>query len=155
VSSRAIEPVHEAVSVRVPRQRAWEAFTAQMGRWWPLQTHSVLADQGGQGKHAARLVVEGRVGGEIYEQAGDQRAACATVLVWDPPCQLSVRWRVNPAALTEWTATFTPEGGGTRVDLVHGGWESHGDRAAEVRSGYGGDEGWRTVLRCLQRFLDG
>jgi uncharacterized protein YndB with AHSA1/START domain len=60
---------------------------------------------------------------------------------------------VNPQALTEWSATFTPEGGGTRVDLVHEGWEAYAERADEMRSNYGGDGGWTTVLGCFERFL--
>ena len=152
MSVQTFEPIRKSVVVNVPPERAWEAFTAEIGSWWPLQSHSVLTENGRQ---AERLVLEGRVGGEIYEQVGEERVAWATVLTWDPPHRLSVRWRVSPQALTECSATFTPEDGGTRVDLVHSGWEAFGERADEMRSNYGGDGGWATVLGCFERFLSG
>ena len=39
---------------------------------------------------------------------------------------------------------------GTRVTLVHGGWEALGESAATVRRGYG--SGWSTVF--AQRYRD-
>ena len=40
--------------------------------------------------------------------------------------------------------TFAPEGGGTRVDIRHYGWEKLGDRLEEVVASY--DEGWDKVV---------
>jgi hypothetical protein len=39
---------------------------------------------------------------------------------------------------------FSAEGSGTRVELVHTGWERLGERAGEVRARY--DTGWEPVL---------
>ena len=51
--------------------------------------------------------------------------------------------RAGPAA-TEIEVTFTDEGGKTRVDLEHRGWERLGERASEARQGY--DAAWERVL---------
>jgi hypothetical protein len=40
-----------------------------------------------------------------------------------------------------------PEGDGTRVELVHSGWEAYGDDAAASRASY--DTGWDIVLGKL------
>jgi hypothetical protein len=40
--------------------------------------------------------------------------------------------------------TFRPAGVGTRVDLVHTGWERLGGKGARMRAGY--DAGWAVVL---------
>jgi len=143
--------VRKSVVVNVSLERPWEGLTAQMGSWWPLESHSVLAEQG---KQAERLVVEGGIGGEIFEQFGNERVVWATVLVWEPPHRFAVRWRVTPTALTEWAATVTPEGEGTLVDRVHRGWETHGERAEAIRSNYADEGGWPTVLGCFERFAN-
>ena len=41
---------------------------------------------------------------------------------------------------------FTPEGGGTRVDLEHRGWERLGADADETRASYGSENGWNMVM---------
>jgi uncharacterized protein YndB with AHSA1/START domain len=124
-----------------------------MGSWWPLATHSVFAEEGSA---ADGIVVEGRVGGEIYERLGELRRHWATILVWDPPARITWEWGVNPDnPTTEVTAVFTPHGEGTLVDVVHSGWEAYAERAEEMRAGYGSDEGWGTVLGAYERFLNG
>jgi uncharacterized protein YndB with AHSA1/START domain len=53
---------------------------------------------------------------------------------------------VNPAnPATEIDVTFTPADGGTRVELVHRGWERFAD-PTETRASYDGENGWTTVL---------
>ena len=39
-----------------------------------------------------------------------------------------------------------PAGGGTRVDLVHSGWERFDDPQHATSSEYGGERGWNQVL---------
>ena len=102
------------------------------------------------------VVWEERVGGEVYEVSTDgARAHWADVLVWEPPHRLAIAWKVNPeaAGATDIELTFTAEGGGTRVDLVHSGWERLGDAAAETRGSY--DGGWVVVLGRYEARLGG
>ena len=44
----------------------------------------------------------------------------------------------------EVAVAFHHAGDGTRVELVHSGWEHFGEKAAEMRAGY--DSGWNFVL---------
>ena len=38
--SEQVEPIRRSVTVRCDRERAFRVFTAEMGRWWPVETHS-------------------------------------------------------------------------------------------------------------------
>jgi uncharacterized protein YndB with AHSA1/START domain len=73
------------------------------------------------------------------------------VLEWVPPTRFVLAWKPNDSSRppTEVEVRFTPEGGGTLVELEHRGWERLGEIAAEARQTYGG--GW---VRVLSRFRD-
>lgn len=136
-----IAPVTKSVHVACGIEQAFRVFTAEIGTWWPLDTHAIHAG-------AVREVVwEEHEGGEVYEisTAGD-KAHWATVLAWEPPARAVIAWHVNPdaAAATEVEVRFAAEAGGTRVELEHRGWERLGAQAAEVRGSYEG--GWDIVL---------
>lgn len=141
----ATDIVTKSVHVRVPVDVAWRVFTEEMHRWWPLATHSLAAE------HDATpdaMVLEGRVGGRLYETLGGDQRTWGTIMTWDPPSELAVDWTVHADAelATRWTATFSPEDGGTRVDLVHVGFAALGADAERTRASYGGDDGWTAVL---------
>ena len=137
-------PVMRTVSVACSPDHAFSTFTGQIGLWWPLQTHTVFED--------AAVGVE-FVDGSLIERAGDGRTDIwGEVVTWDPPHQLVFTWHPGrpDGPSTEVRVTFTAEGGHTRVDLEHHGWESFGDRAASQRSGYASADGWTMVLDCLR-----
>jgi uncharacterized protein YndB with AHSA1/START domain len=137
----AIAPVTKSVHVACDIEHAFRVFTNGIGAWWPLDTHAIHASDVGE------VVWEEREGGEVYEISnGGEKAHWATVLAWEPPARAVIAWHVNPeaAAATEIEVRFAPEGGGTRVDLEHRGWERLGDQAQAARDGY--DGGWETVL---------
>ena len=93
------------------------------------------------------VVFEGRVGGRVYErQAGGETSEWGRVLTWDPPNGVVFTWYPgrDPEGGQEVDVRFTAVDDGTRVDLVHRGWETLGDRAQEVRDNY--DSGWGPVL---------
>ena len=52
--------------------------------------------------------------------------------------------RENPP--TEIDVTFTASDAGTRVEVVHSGWERYGDLAQATRTEYDGENGWSRVL---------
>ncbi len=143
MSTTAADAVRKSIEVAVPPERAWKVFTEQRGSWWPLATHSIGVQDG---VAPDGLVVEGRVGGTIYETLGDERRTWGTILEWVPPTRLSVEWTVNASATTRWTATFSRTVSGTRLELVHVGFEAHGEQADAVRGSYGSDDGWTSVL---------
>ena len=103
-----IAPVRRAVAVAAGPERAFEVFTAEIGRWWPMATHSVFGEQASVAFEDGRLV----------ERIGDAVSEWGEVLEWDPPRLLRLTWRPgNPAEeATEVTVRFHPDGDGTRVD---------------------------------------
>jgi uncharacterized protein YndB with AHSA1/START domain len=137
--------LRRSVTVNAPSERAWDVFTRQMRAWWPLETHSIRA--GREERAPEELHLELFAGGRFYERTGAEEHRWGTVLECDPPRRIVLEWQVNPdRAATEIEVTFTPEGEATRVDLVHRGWERHGELAEEARSSYAGESGWNWVL---------
>jgi uncharacterized protein YndB with AHSA1/START domain len=142
--------IRKSVTVAVPVEQAFDVFTRRMHTWWPLATHSIRA--GRDEEAPEQLHLELREGGRFFEQTGDEQASWGTVLAYDPPRRIVFEWHVNPKnPPTEVEVTFTPEGGETRVDLVHRGWERLGDDGGETRANYGSENGWTAVLA---RFAD-
>lgn len=134
--------IRKSITVGASPERAFETFTAGISTWWPFATHSI----GGERTEAA--VVEGHVGGRVYERMADgTEADWADILAWEPPHRLVLRWRVNPnSPHTEVEVRFAADGdGATRVALEHRGWEAFAEADAAAASG-GYDSGWDTVL---------
>jgi uncharacterized protein YndB with AHSA1/START domain len=133
-TTEALAAIRKTIRVDAPPEKAFETFTRGMGDWWPGEPHTVFEDR-------AAVVFDEKVGGRVYERAADGREAdWADVIAWEPPERFVLRWRVNPErSPTEVEVRFTPEGGRTRVDLEHRGWDD-----AEGRAMY--DGGWDKVL---------
>jgi uncharacterized protein YndB with AHSA1/START domain len=134
-------PVRKTLFVELGVEEAFALFWDRIGVWWPTRTHSIHGDE------TAEVVVEGRAGGRIFERSrGGQEAHWADILAWDRPERVVLDWRVNPAAAapTEVEVRFADDGGRTRVELVHRGWERFGPTAEETRASY--DSGWDLVL---------
>jgi uncharacterized protein YndB with AHSA1/START domain len=64
------------------------------------------------------------------------------VLAYDPPHRLAFSWIVElPVGLEQMVEIrFTTENRGTRVELMHSGWEQLGDAAASLHERY--NRGW-------------
>ena len=145
----AIEPVHKTVVVRCSPERAFEVFTREIGTWWPLGSHSI------GGETITEVVFEEQVGGRIFERHSDGgEGEWGRVLAWDPPARFAMTWYPGSDAskATELEVRFAAEGDGTRVDLVHSGWEILAERAQESRGGY--DNGWAEVLSHYTRHFE-
>jgi uncharacterized protein YndB with AHSA1/START domain len=139
--------VRSSVTVGLPREEAFRLFTERMGSWWPLSRHSVYDAE------AAGVTMEPRVGGRLYESAMDGRTSeWGTVTVWEPVDRVAVTWHPGYgeelATLVEVTFSDGPDGS-TQVDLLHTGWEVHGDEASEAAATY--RSGWPGVL---ERFAE-
>jgi hypothetical protein len=136
-----IEPLRKQLRVSLPVEKAFELFTAGMGKWWPLASHSVGEQQ------AETCYFEGWVGGRIMEVLKDgSQSEWGRVLVWEPFHRVSFHWYPDrqPDTAQEVTVTFTEIPGGSLVELVHVGWETLGTEAPARRDGY--DTGWDYVL---------
>ena len=151
-----IDPIHASVTVRRSPEESFRVFTRDMGNWWPVQAHSIAVDEHEGRVKVESIVVEEREGGRIYEVMSDgAEGTWATILAWDPPHRLLLAWRPNLSdnPPTEVEVTFSPDDGGTRVDLEHRSWERLGADAEAARSGYG--EGWIGVLALFATAADG
>jgi len=136
------EPVQVAIEVRRGIEEAFRVFTDEIAAWWPVAGHSVEPDQ------VEAVVLEGRLGGRLYERWHDGgEADWGRVVTWEPPRRLVLSWQPNPErpAATEVEVRFVAvEPDHTRVELEHRGWERLGDLGPEARASY--DGGWPGVL---------
>jgi len=143
VTAFAVPPVVKSVTVRCPPATAFHRFTEDMAAWWPLATHHV-------GDNPQICVLEGRVGGRLYERNGaGVECVWGKVEQWDPPRRLVFSWQVKCAAdetPQRVAVTFTPAAGGTRVELVHSGWETLRDAATAAARRDSYDKGWGRVF---------
>jgi uncharacterized protein YndB with AHSA1/START domain len=143
-------PVRRNIQVAVPRERAFEVFTAGIGRWWPKTHHIGAAD-------IDTLVIEPREGGRWFERGVDgSECEVGKVLVWDPPARLVLAWqltpefRYDPNLITEVEVQFIAEGANsTRVELEHRNLERFGDRGDAMRGKIDGPGGWGDLLQLF------
>jgi uncharacterized protein YndB with AHSA1/START domain len=143
-------PVRRSVRVGASRERAFEVFTAGVGRWWP-KTHHIGAAE------LDTLVIEPRQGGRWYERGVDgSECEVGKVLVWDPPArlvlcwQLSAEWKYDPDLITEVEVRFIADGANaTRVELEHRNLERFGERAEAMRQQIDGPDGWSGLLQLF------
>lgn len=147
VADAALAPIVVDVVVPAPPARAFDYFTRDIARWWPLATHSVgEAD-------AVDVRFERHVGGRLVESLRDgSQCVWGTIDAWEPGVRLGFSWHPgrDPSTAQRVEVTFAVHADGTRVTLTHGGWERRGDEAAAVRGNYVG--GWKIVL--VERFGD-
>jgi uncharacterized protein YndB with AHSA1/START domain len=148
--------VTRSVTVNAPAERAFSVFTEQFAAWWPT-SHQINPN----GYEAS--FIEPRVGGRWYERAADgSECDWGTVLAWEPPRRILMTWQLDghweydpdPEHATEVEVRFTPDGAGTRVDVVHSKLDRIG-HSAELIEGVGQDGGWRGVLRRFGDVVEG
>ncbi len=135
------EPVRKSVTVRWSPDAAFRRFTDEIATWWPLRTHSV------GGERSETVVFETRRGGRVYEVIeGESESLWGTVTEYDPPHLVEFTWHPGrePDTAQRVEVRFTAVEDGTRVDLIHSGWERFGEGAREMRDEY--DHGWTRVL---------
>ena len=114
--AKAIMPIRKIVTVPIAPERAFELFTARIGEWWPLASHSV-------GESQATGVVFGQgIGGRIVESLADGTTSVwGTITGWDPPHRVAYTWHAGtPAAeATSVEVTFTPDQEGQKIGRAH------------------------------------
>jgi uncharacterized protein YndB with AHSA1/START domain len=145
--AHAVVPVQKTIVVATSAERAFQVFTEQMSKWWPLATHHI-------GKADAKTVVmEPFAGGRWFERGVDgSECDWGHVRTWDPPRRLvltweiSSDWRNDPSIQTEVEVRFTPEGTSTRVDLEHRLLHYYGEKAPQMRGIFDSEKGWKGLL---------
>ncbi len=124
-----MEPLTLDFTVGCSPAHAFDVWARRTSMWWP-HGHSVSGDPG------LCVTFEPRPGGRIYERtpAGEEHD-WGEVLAWEPPRRLAYLWhlRQDKQDATRVEISFAAEGVGTRVSIVHAGWERLGDRAVPLR----------------------
>lgn len=140
-----MEPVVKDVWVKATPEQAFRRFTDGLADWWPIKTHSVSEGDCVDARFQDGRLVEKARDGSVHEWA--------TVQAWEPPARLVMLWYPSrtPDQGGDVEVTFAPEGDGTRVRLVHTGWERLGDEAPKLRNDY--DGGWTGVLELFRAHL--
>jgi uncharacterized protein YndB with AHSA1/START domain len=144
----SVAPVRKSVHVKATPERAFEIFTAGMGRWWSKQysiNKSPIKD----------VVVEPRTDGRWFER-GEDGSECqwGKVLAWEPPLRLVLAWQITPSfsydpdLVTELDVRFIAEGSGTRVELEHR-LDGYGAAAEDMFKVF--DTGWHGLLESFAR----
>jgi Activator of Hsp90 ATPase homolog 1-like protein len=135
------EPLRLSFDVACSAEHAFEVWTAGIGAWWPAD-HTVTGQAG------LSVVLQGAVGGRIYERTADgTEHDWGEVTVWDPPAQLNYLWhlRRDRSDATEVEIRFVPRGAAaTRVEIEHRGWERLGRAAQQWRDQ--NQAGWQSLL---------
>jgi uncharacterized protein YndB with AHSA1/START domain len=146
--------VFVALRVKATPERAFEAFTAEIGAWWrPNGLFQTTPRAPG------RLAFEGGKDGRLTETlANGKMFEIGRILAWEPPARLVFSWRqanFPPELTTEVEVRFEAVGQETRVSVEHRGFDKvpagaarHGfpDEALLMRLG----EWWRVLLSSLR-----
>jgi hypothetical protein len=137
-----IEPLEISIVVQCNVQHAFTVFTEKASMWWP-HSHSV------SGQRGLRVTFEPKVGGRIFERAPDSTEFdWGEILVWDPPNRLGYLWhiRADRAEATEVQIRFIALAeGGTRLEIVHSGWDRLGEAGQARRDA--NLKGWSGLLQ--------
>lgn len=112
-------PLELAFPVDCDAQHAFDVWTTAIATWWPPD-HTMSGDP-------AAIVLEGRVGGRIYERTADgTEHDWGSLSQWDPPRSLTFTWHLGRAAAdaAEVTVRFVAvDDARTTVEIEHRGWE--------------------------------
>ena len=137
-------PVRTDVLVGADQRNAFEVFTGDIGRWWPVAQLSV---------YGAGATVT-MANDEIVEGSPDGHSALwGTITRWDPPSAVAFTWHPGqtPDQASHVEATFTATGTRTLVVLTHTGWDVFDDPSA-ARAEY--EQAWPLVLGRYQEHLE-
>ena len=147
-----LAPVTLSLELKCSAAHAFKVFTAEVAKWWPLDSHSVELEK------AKGVVFEAKVGGRIYEIGADgTEHLWGTVLDCRASDYLKYTWHPggDPKDVhTEVEVTFVETGKTSRLDLVHTGFERYGERAGLIRENY--ITGWQYVAgECFKAAVEG
>jgi len=143
-----IAPITFAFELACSAEHAFAVWTSRITSWWPAD-HTVSGDP-------AAVVLEGGIGGRLYERARDgTEFEWGRVTAWDPPHELAYTWHLkrDPTDATHVRVRFDPVAEGrTRVEIEQHGWEHLGSEAGALRAR--NVAGWETLLPHFVRALD-
>lgn len=134
--------IRKSILVAQSPEISFKVFCEDMHEWWP----------GGFGGKDSKLYLEGKVGGRYYERRADGSVyEIGRVTAYQPPSIVAFTWRAPSwDVVTQVEIRFSPEAGGTRIELEHSGWDQS-EKTREGRTNY--DSGWSTILGHYQSAL--
>jgi uncharacterized protein YndB with AHSA1/START domain len=136
-------------TIQAPIERAFEVFTADFGRFKPLE-HNLL------GVEIAETVFEPRAGGRLYDRGVDGSECDWARVHGEPPSRVVFSWDLNPQWRVETDLEKTSEvevrfiaetSERTRVELEHRNIDRHGEGWRSVRDAVDSEGGWPLYLR--------
>lgn len=134
-------PLRMSFDVACSVEHAFTVWTSRIGTWWPPD-HTVT------GRAGLVVILQGGVGGRIYERTSDGvEHDWGEVTVWKPPERLAYLWhlRQDRADATEVEIRFLAQGdAATRIEIEHRGWERLGKAGEQCRDR--NHAGWGTLL---------
>jgi hypothetical protein len=146
VSVVELTPVVKSIDVRRSAGDAFRIFTEEISAWWPLATHTRAKTAAGE--VTARVSIEPRVGGRVYETLHDGRELdWGEVSAYTPGVLFAVKWRLGRPVeqTTDVSVRFEAlSADSCRVTLTHENWERMGEEAQKLRDAYNG--GWVKVF---------
>ena len=145
-----------ALRVAASPQRAFEAFTEEIGQWWVPNGLFMLTPRGD-----GALRFEPGEGGRLVTTLADgSEFEVGRISVWQPGERLALTWRqasFAPEQTTHLDVRFEAIGDETRVTVEHRGWDTIPQTHA-ARHGFPllpfqqrQSEHWRTLLASLKR----
>jgi uncharacterized protein YndB with AHSA1/START domain len=144
-----------ALRVAATPERAFAAFTDDIGEWWRPNGLFQLTPAG-----PGLMAFEPGPNGRLVERHPDGgEYEVGRITLWDPPAELAFQWRpasFSPEQTTEVHVRFEPVGEETRVVVEHSGWDAIAPEHA-ARHGFPltvflqrEAEWWQALLRSLQ-----
>jgi len=142
-----IEDIWQSIDIAAAPARVWEVLTGEglVEQWlgcmgYKAEIGTIFYMQQDAAKRAS-----GDTGGATH----------CELLTLDPPRSMTFSWYYPDMPKTEVLITLEPEGAGTRVALVHTGWDQYdGDQIRAIRDALAG--GWGSfVLPQLKRVAEG
>lgn len=146
------EPIEASTVLPVDPDHAFGMLTAGLATWWPtpyswgpevLAAHEVEPVEGGR-------IAEVSVHGNRWDWG--------RITTWDPPNRVVFDWQIgpdrvptpDPAACSEveWRVEAGDEG--SRVVVVHRGFEVYGEAGADYRAALASEQGWPLILGSLR-----
>ena len=139
-----LPPVVASVRVEAPVARAFEVFTRDIGRWWPM-AYTFAGE---------RLeTIQIRDGQWLERDVDGGETSWGAVTEWDPPRRFTAEFAVSPQRAPEppdrrsrVRFEFRPAGDGCEVVATHDRFERHGEGAAAMREGMASTHGWPLIL---------
>lgn len=143
-----LEPIVRSIEVPCDRETAFRIFTEDIGSWWPLGRFTQSAMMGSP---AQVVVIDLKVGGEIYELDSDgMKVVWGTVDQFNFPSMLSMHFHIplpkekvkeRSMVVIEFEIVSPLR---TKVTLTQTNWEAFGKRGSMLHGGYG--LGWANIF---------